>query len=113
MDRSSLPTAFPLGGWLWKVLLVSPSVQWLVGVAAALDPAGAALAFPDGGKDMGDDEAAGTAVRIGHGLRHPHDRREPCLLHIHPANSPHHHQPDKPALCRGPGYDWSVSPTQL
>ena len=24
----------------------------------------------------------------------------PC---IHPARSPHHHQPDKPTLCRGPG----------
>src|SRR5215216_3421216 len=51
MDRSSLPTAFPLGDWLWKVLLASPSVQRLVDVAAALAPAGAALTFPDGGKD--------------------------------------------------------------
>src|SRR5215213_5402821 len=51
MDRSSLPTAFPLGGGLWNALKASPSVQWLVGVAATLDPAGAALTFPDGGKD--------------------------------------------------------------
>jgi hypothetical protein len=43
---------------------------------------------------MGDDGQAGTAVRSGHGLRHPHDRRRPCLLHIHPAHSPDHHQPD-------------------
>jgi hypothetical protein len=34
----------------------------------------------------------------------PHDRREPCLLHLGPAHSPHHHQPVKPALCRGPGH---------
>ena len=52
---------------------------------------------------MGDDEGAGTAVRSGHGIRHPHDRRQPCLPLIHPAHSPVHHQPDKPALCRGPG----------
>jgi hypothetical protein len=32
----------------------------------------------------------------------PHDRREPCLLHLAPAHSPHHHQPVKPELCRGP-----------
>jgi hypothetical protein len=51
---------------------------------------------------MGDDEQAGTAVRRGHGLGYPHDRGEPCLLHLHPAHSPDHHQPDKPALCRGP-----------
>src|SRR5215211_7109427 len=51
MDRSSLPTAFPLGGGLWNALKASSSVQWLVGVAATLDPAGAALTFPDGGKD--------------------------------------------------------------
>src|SRR5215216_32202 len=51
MDRSSLPTAFPLGGWLWNVLMVSPSVQCWWGVATALLPAAAALTFPDGGKD--------------------------------------------------------------
>ncbi len=32
-----------------------------------------------GGGGDGDDEGAGTAVRSGHGLRHPHDRGEPCL----------------------------------
>jgi hypothetical protein len=51
MDPSTLPTTFPLGDWLWKVLRVSPSVQWLVGGAAALRPGGAALTFPDAGKD--------------------------------------------------------------
>jgi hypothetical protein len=28
---------------------------------------------------------------------------EPCLPLIHSAHSPDHRQPDKPALCRGPG----------
>ncbi len=51
---------------------------------------------------MGDDEQAGTAVRTGHGLGYPHDRWEPCLLHVYPGHSSDHHQPDKPALCRGP-----------
>jgi hypothetical protein len=32
---------------------------------------------------MGDDVGAGTVSRPGHGLRQPHDRREPCLFHIH------------------------------
>jgi hypothetical protein len=45
---------------------------------------------------------AGTAVRSGHGLRHPHDRRWSCLLHINPAHSPDHRQPDKPALLPEP-----------
>jgi catechol 2,3-dioxygenase-like lactoylglutathione lyase family enzyme len=45
--------------------------------------AGAASRWVTAG--MGDDEQAGTAVRSGHGLGYPHDRREPCLLHIHPA----------------------------
>ena len=55
MGPSSLPTAFSLGGWLWNGLLVSRSVQWLVGVAAALRSAAAALTFPDGGKDGASD----------------------------------------------------------
>ena len=39
----------------------------------------------------------------------------PCLLHIHPADSPDHHQLDKSALCRGPARkgpttpEWSAS----
>ena len=32
---------------------------------------------------MGDDVRAGTVSRRGHGLRQPHDRREPCLFHLH------------------------------
>src|SRR5215218_9054425 len=69
MDPSSLPTAFSLGGGLWNVLMVSRSIQWLVGVAAALRPAAAALTFPDGGKDgardLGDSWGSSrrTAVR--------------------------------------------------
>src|SRR6266511_2818713 len=34
---------------------------------------------------MGDDVEAGTVVRSGHGLRYPHDRREPCLSYIQPS----------------------------
>src|SRR4030095_10384419 len=33
---------------------------------------------------MGDDDGAGTAVRSGHGLRYPHDRRAPCLPYVQP-----------------------------
>jgi len=47
--------------------------------AAELDPAVAAVAGV-----VGNGEQAGTAVRTGHGLGYPHDRWEPCLLHIHP-----------------------------
>jgi hypothetical protein len=32
---------------------------------------------------MGDDVGAGTVSRPDHWLRQPHDRREPCLFHIH------------------------------
>ena len=38
MDPSSPPTAFPLGGWLWNVLMVSPSVQRLVGCCSGAAP---------------------------------------------------------------------------
>jgi hypothetical protein len=38
----------------------------------------------------------------------PHDRWGPCLLPIHPADSPDHYQPDKPAPCRGPAGRGSV-----
>jgi len=62
---------------------------------------------------MGDDEQAGTAIRTGHGFRHPHDRGEPCLLHIYPAHSLDHHQPDKPALCRGPARQGDQSREQV
>ena len=46
---------------------------------------------------MGDDEQAGTAVRSGHGIGHPHDHPELCLPFIHPARTPDYHQSDKPA----------------
>jgi hypothetical protein len=51
---------------------------------------------------MGDDERAGTAVRSGHGLRYPHDRRWPCLLHLYSTYALDRRQPVKPALCRSP-----------
>jgi hypothetical protein len=38
---------------------------------------------------------------VGRGSLTPDDRGEPCPLHSHPARSPNHHQPDKPALFRG------------
>jgi hypothetical protein len=54
----------------------------------------------------------GTAVRSGHGFRDPHDRREPCLLHIRPAThptitnqtSPHYARPCGLGKCRSVGF---------
>ena len=40
-------------------------------------------------------------------IQHPHDRQRPCLLHFHPAHSPDHHQPDKPALSEALGKEGS------
>jgi hypothetical protein len=36
-------------------------------------------------------------------LRHPHDRQNRACPTSSPVSSPNHHQPHKPALCRGPG----------
>ena len=55
---------------------------------------------------MGDDGGAGTAVRSGHGLRHPHDRREPCLLHIQPAHSPDITNQSNPHYAEALGIGW-------